>query len=58
MVSVERKMCRNCPDKDNGICDRCIVGIVYDAEDIRLRKIRRNESRARHRKIMSLKVKC
>lgn len=59
MVKVERKMCLNCPDMDRGIChDRCIVGLVYDAEDLRLRKIRRNESRTRHRKINGLKVKC
>lgn len=58
MVKVERKMCRGCLDKDKGICDRCIVGIVYDAEDYRRLKIRRKESKARHRLIMDRKIKC
>ena len=58
MIKVERKTCHSCPDKDKGICDRYIVGIVYDAEDYRLRKIRRKETKARHQKIMALKVKC
>jgi len=58
MLKVERKMCQGCIDKDRGICDRCIVGLVYDAEDYRRLKIRRKESQARHRKLMDLKVKC
>ena len=57
MLKVERKMCQDCTDKDKGICDRCIVGIVYDAEDYRLRKILSKESYARHRLITDRKIK-
>lgn len=58
MLKVERKMCQGCLDKDKGICERCIVGLVYDAEEHRLRKIRRKESYARHRLITDRKIKC
>lgn len=57
MIKAERKMCHNCPDKGI-ICDRCIIGMVYDAEDWRLKKIRRKESKARFYKVAALKAKC